>query len=147
MPESTSIKKQGMEAVIEALFSDLERPAWKSELVQRLWSGYGELLRVRATGTLKGGIGGDEQKPPIIVKNVRPPRAGSKVKDNVSHQRKLTSYQVELAFYRHYAYELDPKRCKVPTLFWAAPGPGEAGINDNETWLVLEDLVHAGYSE
>jgi hypothetical protein len=89
------------------------------ERVQSLWGGYGEIRRVRLDGA------------PAIVKAVLPPPRG-----DTSHQRKLRSYDVELAWYRRYA-ERSPSR--VPRLI--------AGDKCEDGWLfVLEDLDAAGYA-
>lgn len=91
----------------------------RGERIQSLWSGYGELYRVRLDGA------------PAIVKSVRPP-AGER---SVGHRRKCRSYDVELAWYQRYAAECP---ARVPTLI--------AGARLPEGWLfVLEDLDAAGF--
>lgn len=98
------------------------------ELIQSLWSGYGELFRVYLSGS---------NTPSVIVKHIKLPTQyakacvseGSINKDNLieeahiddslpnsvhpkgwntslSHQRKLKSYQVEVNWYQAYANEL-----------------------------------------
>lgn len=93
------------------------------ESLQRLWSGYGEILRV----SLAGG-----QHPSVIVKLVQPPAAGA-------HPRKLRSYDVELGFYRQYASRC-PEASRVAQCFSSEKLDGG--------WLfVLEDLDAAGLSQ
>lgn len=102
----------------------------RSELVQTLWSGYGEIRRVwLADGSTQ------------IVKRVQPkmgrhPRGWN---GNASHQRKLRSYDVELCFYERWASQCD-EACRVPRaldLQQTADG-----------WLfVLEDLDAQGFDQ
>jgi hypothetical protein len=57
------------------------------EVVQELWSGYGQILRLR--------LDGDSQ---VVVKHIRMSATASHPRgwnSNLSHQRKLKSYQVE----------------------------------------------------
>ena len=91
------------------------------EPVQRLWSGYGAILRLHR-----------DDGPPVILKRVSPPPGEGR-----GHARKLRSYQVERAWYAGPADRCD-EACRVPRrLSCAAPG--------EETWLLLEDLDAAGY--
>lgn len=100
--------------------------AERLERVQSLWSGYGEIVRVRLTGA---------PFETVIVKHVDPPRAPS---SDVSHARKLRSYEVETAFYREWATRCDAT-CKVARLF------GERHARDLHV-LVFEDLDAAGFA-
>lgn len=99
--------------------------AERVERVQSLWSGYGEIVRVRVEGAAV---------ETAIVKHVDPPRSGH---SGLSHARKLRSYEVETAFYRDYAAHCDDT-CKVARLL----GSRRSG---NEHVLVLEDLDAAGF--
>src|SRR5262245_39359686 len=56
----------------------------RGDRIQSLWSGYGELFRVRIEGA---GRYGDS----VIVKWVKPP---ARARDDVSHARKCRSYDV-----------------------------------------------------
>lgn len=99
-----------------------------AERIQSLWSGYGELLRVRLSGAATR---------TAILKWVRPPLAPATKKD-ISHVRKCRSYDVETAFYREFAAHCD-ERCRVPRLFGSRSSDGE--------WLLLlEDLDGAGFA-
>lgn len=102
------------------------------ELVQSLWSGYGQILRVRL----------DSQTfPSLIVKLVAPkglssghPRGWN---SDASHQRKLKSYDVEAEWYRRWSSMCDSS-CRVPKTLaveWF----------DSKLCLVLEDLDDNGY--
>jgi len=102
------------------------------EQVQQLWSGYGAIYRI----SMKDHPG------PVVVKSVTPPKHADHPRGwntDLSHQRKLRSYDVERAWYLHYA-----QRCtgstRVPTLL--------AEASAEEEWLfVFEDLDHAGFPE
>jgi hypothetical protein len=101
--------------------------AERSERIQSLWGGYGELVRVHLVGC---------ERTTAIVKLARPPQRSPKAED-ASHARKCRSYDVETAFYRTLAARCDAS-CRVAALLGARGGHGE--------WLlVLEDLDAAGF--
>ncbi len=83
------------------------------EVIQNLWSGYGQLLRLRVNS-------GDEQShKSIIVKQVdfspkdAHPRGWN---SNLSHTRKLLSYQVEMNWYLYWSHLCD-EHCRVAYCF------------------------------
>lgn len=89
----------------------------KKRLVQELWSGYGELCKVKLADGRR-----------IVVKHITPPRDDG----SLSHRRKLASYDVERAFYETYA----ARSCaRVAELIHSSAG-----------FLVLEDLDEAGFA-
>jgi hypothetical protein len=101
------------------------------ELIQELWSGYGQILRIRLEGTAL---------PTLIAKHVRIPTPGNHPRgwnSDLSHQRKLKSYQVETAWYRHRSQRCG-EDCRIPKLI-------AFDQIDDEILLVLEDLDAAGY--
>ncbi|ANE53955.1 phosphotransferase [Methylomonas sp. DH-1] len=104
----------------------------ETEPVQRLWSGYGHIVRCR----LRGGDRGS-----VIVKHVKLPaqRSSSRRTDTLSHQRKLRSYQVETAWYGQWSRRCGVE-CRVP-LCLAVESFGE------EILIVLEDLDAAGFPQ
>ncbi|HEY4183241.1 MAG TPA: phosphotransferase [Kofleriaceae bacterium] len=82
--------------------------------IQRLWSGYGEIVRVAL----------DDGRT-VIVKSVKPPRVAASVSDT----RKRRSYDVEQTFYERYAAR---SRARVATMF---------GARRDDGWtFILEDL-------
>ncbi|MEL0630521.1 phosphotransferase [Psychromonas aquatilis] len=101
------------------------------QLIQGVWGGYGELLRV----TVQGG-----RVNSLVVKSVHTPQPSSHPKGwntKRSHQRKLHSYQVEANWYKNYAHQLN-SQCYVPRCF--------AAQSDQQSHLlVLEDLTDLGY--
>lgn len=102
----------------------------RTERIQALWGGYGELVRLE----LDGG--------PVrsaVVKWARPPAGES----DVSARRKRRSFDVEIAFYRSVASRCDDT-CRVASLL-ASRSAGESRGGDDEWLLVLEDLDAAGY--
>ncbi len=102
-----------------------------AEVIQNLWSGYGKILRLE----LDGGT-----CPTVVVKHVRMPGAGTHPRgwsSNLSHERKLKSYQVETTWYRDWSGRCGAQ-CRVPE-FLAFDREGE------EVLLMLEDLDGAGY--
>jgi aminoglycoside phosphotransferase (APT) family kinase protein len=104
----------------------------RSERIQMLWSGYGELSRVHLHG-------GATVPPTVIVKVVRPPVCAARATgaDTASHTRKVRSYDVEAAFYRAFSARCDDT-CPVPKLLGARK-------DGSEQWLLLSDLDALGF--
>lgn len=101
------------------------------EQIQELWSGYGQILRIHLDGTTR---------TTIIAKHVRVPNAANHPRgwnSNISHQRKLKSYQVETAWYRQWSEQCGAD-CRIPKLL-------TFDQHEDEILLVLEDLDAAGY--
>lgn len=104
---------------------------WELGVLQRLWSGYGSILRY-------GLVGADRTS--AIVKHVSPPNAADHPRGwntDLSHLRKLKSYQVESAWYQHYA-----KLCNAGSRVPECLGVDRQG---DEIVLLLEDLDASGY--
>ena len=102
-----------------------------TEMIQELWSGYGRILRIRL-----------ERSSPatVIAKQIRMATTGNHPRgwnSNLSHQRKLKSYRIETAWYRHWSQRCGPD-CRIPELLFFDQ-------HDDEILLVLEDLDAAGY--
>jgi hypothetical protein len=102
------------------------------EVVQNLWSGYGQIVKCHLIGTAT---------PCVILKHVRwPDRQAHKYgwASDRSHQRKLKSYQVETAWYQRYATRCSDA-CRVPEcLAFEHRADG--------VLLLLEDLDSAGFA-
>lgn len=102
------------------------------EVIQNLWSGYGKIVRY--------GLSESEYKS-VVVKHVRLPKGGNHPRGwntDLSHQRKVKSYEVEMAWYNNFSQKCDDS-CRVPKCF------GEATQGD-EVLMVLEDLDTSGYA-
>lgn len=102
------------------------------EVIQSLWSGYGEIVRLQLHGS---------HVERAILKHVKPPSHIDHPRgwhSDTSHQRKLTSYAVEMHWYTHQATSCD-QHCRVPLCYWAKQ-------SDDEYILLLEDLDAAGFS-
>ena len=124
-----------MNRSIESLLLVTFQASSVSELseLQSLWSGYGSIKRYSLRGA---------EQENVIVKQVSPPSLGGHPRGwntNLSHERKLRSYEVEEAWYRNYAGSCGD-RCRVPQCY-AAESDGD------ELTLVLEDLDAAGYAD
>ena len=100
--------------------------------VQSLWSGYGSIDRIGLEGT-------DVQS--VIVKHVQPGDGGHPRGWNtdLSHQRKLKSYQVETHWYGRQKERGEPCLARIPECL-GAKADGE------DVLLVLEDLDAAGFA-
>ncbi|TWU00873.1 oxidoreductase family protein [Stieleria varia] len=106
-----------------------------AELVQTLWSGYGQIVRVGLV---------DAPVPSVIVKHVSPPsHAAGHPRGwdtDISHCRKMRSYEVERAWYRDWSDRCDPASpCRVPRCL-------AVRSDDTGHLLVLEDLDAVGYA-
>jgi len=110
------------------------------ERVQSLWSGYGEIVRVR----LDGG-------ETVICKRVAPPRQARHPRGwstSRSHDRKLRSYAIESRWYRDHAARCTDA-CRVPRCLAAeelAAGETAAEETQGGFCFLLEDLDAAGFS-
>lgn len=102
-----------------------------STVIQSLWSGYGEIVRLE----LSGGIHSS-----VILKHIKLPDIGDHPRGwntSLSHQRKIRSYQVEAHWYQHYA-ALCGDDCIVPVCL-------SVNAAASETVLVLTDLDAKGF--
>ena len=105
------------------------------ETIQNLWSGYGTIKRYKL-------IGSDIKR--VVVKHVDVAAERSHPRgweSDRSHQRKLKSYNVELAWYRNWSNRLDD-RCYVPKSYGL-----ESSESNNYFLMILEDLDDAGFKE
>lgn len=104
------------------------------ESIQTLWSGYGEIARVSLLEREQ------HDGKTVIVKHICPPEDPDHKygwASDVSHQRKLKSYEVELNWYRNFSGRCGCD-CQVPDFV--------AGEQLDSTWLIiLEDLDAAGF--
>lgn len=109
----------------------------KQEVIQKLWSDYGEIARYYSP----------KRMGTIIVKHVSPPDEVHHPRgwnSQTSHQRKLLSYQIEAFFYQDFSRQCDTF-CKVPKLI-ASLENSQHQPNEQQM-LVLEDLDFAGFAE
>ena len=103
------------------------------ELLQTLWSGYGEILRCELEGT---------ELESVIVKHVQLPTKKHHPRNwntDLSHKRKLKSYKVEMAWYDSWG-QLTNEHCRIPKCLGL-------GTHGDEVLIVLEDLDLAGFPE
>lgn len=103
----------------------------KSIVIQSLWSGYGQIERLELSG-------GNHSS--VVIKHIKLPNLRDHPQGwntNLSHRRKIRSYQVEAYWYQHYAARCG-NDCTVPTCLMVDTLEGD-------TVLVLTDLDAAGY--
>ncbi|MEW6712779.1 MAG: oxidoreductase family protein [Candidatus Riflebacteria bacterium] len=102
-------------------------------VIQELRGGYGKIYRCKTS---------NPDLPRIIVKHIQYPVETNRresCKTDLSHKRKLRSYQVEIEWYRKWSSQCD-NSCRVP-------GCIAIEASRNEILIVLEDLDLAGYSQ
>lgn len=101
------------------------------EVIQELWSGYGQILRVRLDGAAAG---------TVVVKHVRLPldsRHPRGWNSDRSHLRKVRSYEVETAWYERWS-----ERCGAASRI---PRCLAFERDGDDVLIVLEDLDAAGF--
>lgn len=101
------------------------------EVIQQLWNGYGQLLRIQLS---------DSSYETVIVKYIQFPSKTNHPRGwntSLSHQRKVKSYQVELEWYQHWAH-------KCPITFSVPKCLGTLNIS-NGFLLIMEDLSSSGF--
>jgi len=106
--------------------------ATKTESVQTLWSGYGEIFRIQLVPETLG---------TLIVKQVTPPTDNQHPRGwntNLSNLRKLKSYEVELHWYNEWSDRCN-QDCRVAKSIASCQ-------TDDQSWIILEDLDASGYS-
>jgi hypothetical protein len=104
---------------------------FKIEDIQTLWSGYGKIMRY--------GLEGDDGKS-IVIKHVKLPEQIAHPRGwntNLSHQRKIRSYQIETAWYGNWAACCDDS-CRIPHSL-------ALESSEDEFLMVLEDLDASGF--
>ena len=80
--------------------------------VQSLWSGYGEIIKLNLYGA---------NRSSVIIKWINPPTEQNHPRGwntDVSHQRKLYSYRVEMRFYQQWAAACN-NHCRIPDCLFA----------------------------
>ncbi len=102
-----------------------------STVIQSLWSGYGQIVRLELSGGAYRSVILKHIKLPDVTTHPRGWNTG------LSHQRKIRSYQVEAHWYQRYAAHC-ANDCVVPICL-------AVKAHQNETFLVLTDLDDAGY--
>lgn len=106
---------------------------YKIETIQSLWSGYGSIVRYGLQGSMLDSV---------VVKHVNLGAQGSHPRGwntDLSHRRKMRSYQVETAWYDRWSRHCDSS-CRVPAcLAFKALG--------DEVLIVLEDLDASGFRQ
>ncbi|MEL6544900.1 MAG: aminoglycoside phosphotransferase family protein [Myxococcota bacterium] len=104
------------------------------DILQSLWSGYGQIVRCHLV------YQDDEGPRSVVLKHVHWPTEVNHPRGwstDRSHLRKVKSYQVELEWYQHWAHRCDDP-CRVPK--WLLSETLDDGV-----YLVLEDLDAAGF--
>jgi len=101
------------------------------EVIQSLWSGYGKIVRYGLTHSTMASV---------VVKQVHWPQQTQHPRGwntDLSHRRKIKSYQVESAWYAQWGSRCDD-RCRIPRCLALQP-------QGDDVLMVLEDLNAAGY--
>ena len=104
---------------------------FKIESIQSLWSGYGEIVRY--------GLEGSSFKS-VVIKHVRLPDQSHHPRGwntDLSHQRKIKSYHVEMAWYQQWSDRCNSD-CRVPDCLVVES-------RQDEMFMLLEDLDSSGF--
>ncbi|MCI5055991.1 MAG: choline kinase, partial [Flavobacteriales bacterium] len=98
-------------------------------VIQSLWSGYGKISRYRLEDSKLGA-------KTVVIKAISLGKTDSAHprgwNTNLSHQRKLKSYEIETCWYKNWAHKTTAQ-CTIPKFI------GEFSENESQ-WIVLEDL-------
>lgn len=103
------------------------------EVIQSLWSNYGNIRRWQLVGA---------EVHSVIVKCISAPAELNHPRGwntPISHRRKVKSYEVEMAWYKNLAAKTNSS-CRIPKLYFSAALGAKQVI-------VLEDLDAAGYEQ
>jgi len=114
--------------VLDATHSDV---VTDRQVIQTLWSGYGEIVRLLLLG---GTVDSAIVKYIVIPDEIAHPRGWN---TDRSHARKIRSYDVEMQWYRDWS-ERCSEACRVADCY-------SVGSNGNEHVIVLEDLDASGF--
>lgn len=101
------------------------------ETIQSLWSGYGRIVRLGLVGS---------ERSTVVIKHVQLPANDKHPKGwntDISHKRKIKSYEVETEWYRLLNRNCDIL-CKTPTCL-------ALESFQDEVLIVLEDLDKSGF--
>lgn len=96
------------------------------EIIQSLWSGYGKIVRYQLDNS---------PLQTVVVKHIALHQANEHPRGwntNLSHQRKVKSYQVETHWYKKWSQGCT-NNCRIPT-FISSFSQGQ------DQWIILEDL-------
>ena len=117
----------------QILKATLSKSLGNDSLIQTLWSGYGQILKMDLINSRK-------KIDTAIIKFIDLPDNSSHPRGwntKRSHQRKVKSYEVEMAWYNHYSKACDTS-CRVAQLY------GSASTEDSHI-ITMEDLDAAGF--
>lgn len=98
----------------------------ETEIIQSLWSGYGNISRYQLEG-------GDLNT--VVVKHIKLNESLSHPRGwntNISHLRKVKSYEVETHWYEKWSHQCTDKS-RIPRFLGSF-------AQGNEQWIILEDL-------
>ncbi|WP_237524000.1 ecdysteroid 22-kinase family protein [Shewanella sp. KX20019] len=116
----------------------------KTEVIQSLWSGYGEIARFETNVPQYLSSQSNRKDKTFVVKHINPPAIQQHPRGwsgDISHQRKLTSYDVEAEFYQHWANNIKPF-CALPLFI------GQASLSHSclsSKMIVMSDLDSEGF--
>lgn len=102
------------------------------QLIQNLWSNYGEIIRFTLEGSKYRSVVLKDVK--LSINEYHP----NGWETDISHNRKLKSYRIESEWYKNWSH-LCNNCCKVPKLL-------DIEYRGDEILLILEDLDDIGFS-
>ena len=103
----------------------------EEETIQQLWSGYGRIIRFSLIGC---------QRESVVVKHIKIPNSAKHPRGwntDISHNRKIQSYEVEKIWYQDWTNHTDHKSYTPRCL--------EILVKNEQVFIILEDLNTSGY--
>ncbi len=104
---------------------------YELEQIQSLWSGYGQIVRYKLVGAAV---------ETVVVKHIQLPQQKKHPRGwstDLSHERKVKSYEVEVAWYKNFV-NYCTEEARIPKCL-------AVDFKDGEVFLVLEDLNSSGF--
>jgi len=101
----------------------------QKEIIQNLWSGYGQIIRISLENATTDNV---------VIKHVKFPKSKNHPKGwdtDLSHQRKVKSYQIESTWYKSYSKN---SKARLPHCL-------AIENQEDEVLMILEDLNEAGF--
>lgn len=112
----------------------------EQQIIQNLWSGYGKIVKIQLIPEESKNSGKISTPKSVVVKHISLPREKGHPRGwntDISHQRKLKSYEIETEWYQNWNH-LCGDKCRAPESI-------AVETYNDEVLIVMEDMDAAGY--